>query len=186
MFQRGCCRLIGLLILFMTAGGATGAPAASGTDPGQGSGLARRVRMENISTSLHEAAQSVRDKKEGNSSVSAKNFAAGNEAGAVPAKPKTKRIIIGVLLISLLIFTFANLASISNNSRICTNCGYTGSMKAVILSKTKLVNSVLVFLVGLFPVLLFYYAEKGRFFCPRCGRTSANVTVKSRIREMEL
>ena len=89
------------------------------------------------------------------------------------------------MLISLLFFVFLNLLSLGNNSRMCSNCGYSGGMKGVLLSGKKFLNSAVILLVTLFPILLYYYAEKGKFACPRCGRTSANVTVKSRLRDLE-
>ena len=188
MNPRGNYIFSSLLILFLTAVPVMGVAATTDTDRPERSDLAQSARMANLSASLHDAALGVRIKSEGNRPATVKDLASGNDSKAVleREKSKAKKIKLGVVLISLLLFTFINILSVSNNSRICNNCGYTGSMKAVLLSPTRFLNSILVFLVGLFPVLLFYYAEKGRFFCPHCSRTSANVTVKSKIRAMEL
>ena len=188
MNPRGSFIFCVLLVLFLMAFPVNGVAATPEADHSEGSEIALRARMGNISSSLHNAALGVRVQGSGNNPTSTRNFAAGNESNSVSekGKPKPGKLKLGIVLISLLLFTFINILSLSNNARICNNCGYTGSMKAVLLSHTGSLNTILVFLVGLFPVLLFYYAEKGRFFCPKCSRTSANVTVKSKIRSMEL
>jgi hypothetical protein len=101
---------------------------------------------------------------------------------SVKTKPKKKKIILAVVLISMIAITFINLISSSDNARFCTNCHYSGGMKAVSLSENQYLNSLLIFLVKVFPVLLYYYSERARFTCPRCHEISMNVSI-NRLRD---
>ena len=143
--------------------------------------------MGNISTSVKTVAADAGKTGEGVRPTPPRDFASSNEkqVEALKAKPKTKRIILGAVLIAIVAMFAVNLISFGSNARFCTNCGYSGSMKAVTLTAGPFLDAVVKLLVSLFPVLLYYYAERGRFICPKCGRTSANVTVKRRLRELE-
>lgn len=116
-----------------------------------------------------------------------RDFATANEEKTLAAKsrPKTKRVLIVAVLAGIMAFVLANIFSLTHHARFCSTCGYSGSMKAVALTEKQGLNSILVLLVGLLPLLLFYFAERGRFVCPRCSRSSTNVTVKSRLKEIE-
>jgi hypothetical protein len=140
-----------------------------------------------VSASRSDATVGVRDPVKRNYTSAGRNFAAQNERAAskVNNKPKTKRIIFGVCLFVLLVFVFINIIAVSANARICRNCDYTGSMNAVTLSRKPSVNSLLIFLVKFFPVLLYYYGERGRFMCPLCRRTSTNFSIRSKRRDMQ-
>ncbi len=169
-----------LLICLLVA---TGATVASGAQNGLREDLANKVRISNVTTAHVDTAAGHK----GNHQITARDFATSNElrAAKAKAKPKTNNIILGVILTSFFILVFVNMLALSNNSRLCNNCGFTGSMRPFVLSEKKLFNSVLVPLVRFFPLLLYIYAEKGRFMCPRCFRTAANVTVKSKLRTWE-
>lgn len=141
--------------------------------------------LGNISASHGDVIDSKETVLQKHTSVSG-NFATRNEQGVASSKncPKTKKVILGAILISIMVFTLINLLSAGYNTRICSNCGYAGSMTAVTLSKNQFVNSWLIFLVRFFPVVLYCYSERGRFLCPECRRTSANVSMKRKIREI--
>ena len=144
------------------------------------------ARPGNISASGNDTVGSAREKALVNPSATTKSFADRDEknASSMKTQPKTKRIIIGAIMITILAFIIINIVSASNNLRICSKCGYTGTMKAVTLTDKPLVNSLLVALVTVFPVLLYYYSERGRFLCPICRRTSTNVSMRSKLRDM--
>jgi len=145
-----------------------------------------RVKPGTVSASQSDATVGARDPVKRNYTSAARNFSTQNEQAVAfgKTKPKTKRIIFGACLIALMVFVFVNIMAVSANARICSTCGYTGSMKAVTLSEKPLVNSLLIFLVTLFPVLLYYYSERGRFLCPHCRRTSKNVSIRSKLRQI--
>jgi hypothetical protein len=180
MFRTACC---GVLLLLASIVPVAGTSAATGDVRAVNTELTERARLGNISASLQNAAIGA-GKTGGNSrSVAAGDVLSDREKKAVSAKEKSKgkRITIGSVLISMLVFVCLNLLSLSTNGRICTNCGYSGGMRGVILSKKAFLNSILVVLVRFLPIFLYYFAERGRFVCPRCGRTTANMTVKSRL-----
>jgi len=133
-----------------------------------------------------DAAVGAKNAVKRNYTTAGRNFAVQDERAASlgKSKPKTNRIIFGACLIALMVFVFINIMAVSANARICSTCGYTGSMKAVTLSEKPLVNSLLIFLVTFFPVLLYYYSERGRFLCPHCRRTSKNVSIRSKLRDI--
>lgn len=159
----------------------TGVRVAIGTTHAEDKEFNQRTQLGNMSASRRNIDAGARDKVENQHTTAARNFAARNEqaVGSEKARPKTKRIIIGTVFIFLMTLTIINLISISYNGRICTTCGYTGSMKAITLSKKPSVNSLLIFLVKVVPALLYYYAGRGRFRCPRCNRTSTNVPIRA-------
>jgi len=187
MCRDECGWLIGLLLLFVTVVFPAGAAEVVGVSPAVDNELTARARLGNISASLQNASVIAGKKGGGKPETAGPVIAVGKDSKMVVpnGKPKTKRIVIASVLIFMLFFVFLNLLSLGNNSRMCSNCGYSGGMKGVLLSGNKLLNSAVIFLVTIFPILLYYYAEKGKFVCPRCGRTSANVTVKSRLRDLE-
>jgi hypothetical protein len=138
------------------------------------------------SASRSDATVGARDPVKRNYTTATRSFATQNERAAFlkKNKSKTKRIIFGACLIALVVFVFINIMAVSANARICSSCGYTGRMKAVTLSEKPSVNTFLIFLVTFFPVFLYYYSERGRFLCPHCHRTSKNVSIRSKLRDM--
>ena len=168
-----------IIVLLVTAGAGTITTHAESKD-------ISGARPGNISASGNDTVGSAREKALVNPSATTKSFADRDEknASSMKTQPKTKRIIIGAIMITILAFIIINIVSASNNLRICSKCGYTGTMKAVTLSDKPLINSLLVALVTVFPVLLYYYSERGRFLCPICRRTSTNVSMRSKLRDM--
>ena len=129
MHPRGSHIFFSLLILLLAAAPVAGVAATRGADRPEWNELAQFARMANISASLHDAALGIRKKGDGSHPTAARDLAVDNDAKALLAreKSKAKKVKLGVVLISLLLFTFINILSVSNNSRICNNCGYTGS-----------------------------------------------------------
>ena len=155
-------------LLFMGVISATGTTQAENTE------LTQRTKLGNVSASR------------GDGAITAVNSTTRNERAVTTkkARSKTNRVILCVILMSMLAFTLVNLIAASYTTRICSTCGYTGIMKAVILSEKPVINSVLVFLVWAFPLLRYYYSERGRFRCPTCRRTSTNVSVRSKLKNL--
>ncbi len=116
------------------------------------------------------------------------NFSAQNEraVAAVKAKPKTKKIVFGlicVVLLSLLIFSMNSARYYS--IRICSFCSYSGEMAPVTLSRKKPVNKLLLLLVKVVPELLYFHSKTGRFQCPKCYRVHTHISIKSNPDEVD-
>jgi hypothetical protein len=117
----------------------------------------------------------------------ARNFAERNElqVKAIKENPKTNRIIILLVIISVIALIYFNFMAIGDNARYCTSCGYSGTMKAIKLSDNPASNNIIKLLVGILPILLYLFSTKGRFICPQCQRSSTNKSIKSSIKDVQ-
>ena len=102
-----------------------------------------------------------------------------------PPKKKisAKKIALLACVVLFVVFVMFNFIATFHNNRICSECGYIGSMKAKSLSDKPFLDSLLKLLIALFPVLLYYYSERGRFICPVCYRTSTNMSLRRKLKQ---
>ena len=171
--------IICTLILLMTALILTGVLVASGTAYAEDKGLNQQDQQGNMFSSTKGVVTGTKENVGKRDTSAASDFADRNDkaVASAKAKPKTKKIIIGVILISIVVFIFINLIAASDNARFCTNCHYSGRMKIISISKKHYLDSLIILLANVFPIFLYYYSERARFLCPRCNRTSTNVSI---------
>jgi hypothetical protein len=143
------------------------------------------VRQQNFSGAHNAIA--VGKGNEIQSDIKARSFAERNENAAKAAmkKPKTKRVILLIVVIFLIVFTYFNFMAIGDNSRYCTSCGYTGTMKAKSLCYNPTLNRFFKVLIEVLPVFLYAFSTKGRFICPQCLRSSTNKSIKMCIEDVQ-
>jgi hypothetical protein len=172
---------VATLLAVVLLAGTTGSGVA-----GEKSGTSAKDGVMTRVSSLHrgEVMGSVNTHVNSRSS----NFSAQNEraAAAVKAKPKTKKIVFGlicVVLFSLLIFSMNSARYYS--IRICSFCSYNGEMAPVTLSRKKSVNKLLLLMVKIVPELLYFYSKTGRFQCPKCYRIHTHISIKSNPDEVD-
>ena len=163
----------------MTALILTGALVATGAAYAEDKSLNRRDQQGNMSSSTTGVVTGTKENVGKRDTSAASDFADrnGKAVASAKAKPKTKKIIIGVILISIVAFIFINLIAASDNARFCTNCHYSGRMKIISISKKHYLDSLIILLANVFPVLLYYYSRRARFICPQCNRTSTNISI---------
>ncbi len=116
------------------------------------------------------------------------NFSTQNEQAVVTAKakPKTAKVIFALIcaaLLSVLIFSLTSASYYS--TRFCSVCSYSGEMSPVTLSKKPFFNKILLLVVKVVPEVLYFYAEKGRFKCPKCHRVNTHISLKKNPQELE-
>ena len=93
---------------------------------------------------------------------------------------KLNKYILFFIALIVVIIILVNLFSISSNARHCSYCKYTGHMRLInVESSTN--EKLILFMTKIFPLLLYFYAEQGRFLCPRCHRSSANTAIRSML-----
>ena len=142
--------------------------------------------LTNISTIREASTQADAERNASQYAPSDVKAADGAEKSAGMKKGKLSRKKIIALSFFAVVFAFVvvNIMSVGHNARVCTRCGYIGHMKAVTLAETSFLNSLLKTMVTVFPVLLNYFAERGRFVCPVCRRTSTNVTMRRKFKDV--
>jgi hypothetical protein len=115
--------------------------------------------------------------KQDSSSVPNKAAALIDHTQAPKKGISAKKFVFLACVVLFVVFVMSNLIASTHNDRICSRCGYIGSMKVLSVSGNPFVNSILKLLIAVFPVLLYYYSERGRFICPVCNRTNANMYI---------
>lgn len=99
----------------------------------------------------------------------------------VTTKNKTRNspilMIVAILFVVFLIcsITFANYYS----TRVCTSCGHIGKMRALRVSHQPVANTFLLAIIKMVPQILYFYADSGKFECPKCYKSDSNVSLRS-------
>ena len=155
-------------------------PAAHATElhPASPSGFG------NISSRQNDSSLIAAGRDQQDSSSAPNNAAALIDQSQAPKKGiSAKKVAFIACVVLFIVFVMSNLIASTHNDRICSRCGYIGSMKVKTVSDKPVINSILKLLIAVFPVLLYYYSERGRFICPVCNRTSTNMSLRSKLRQ---
>ena len=137
--------------------------------------------MGNISTTGGRAPEVSNDMLVNQAAGSVKNSAEDNNNSVSSGKtsPGINIYIIAIIagaFLSLIIYslTLGTYYSI----RICSTCEYKGKMEPITLSTVPVLNWIIKLSVKVFPEILYFYQEKGKFECPKCYHTKTNFSIK--------